>query len=129
MAAGDDDKPEIYYVTSHGQSGGITAGQVHLYAEDKSLKRQIRDLFNVIDSRIPFAIDQGELIFDTRMTTNQFAKLEQLCALQGSANFIAKADVIGRLMHSQINNGTYGPTTAEREQLRLRIILKSAIQQ
>jgi len=112
--------------TSH-QSGGIAANDVHIHSEDKSLKGQIRRLMAAVDSRIPDAIDAEALEIETRMTPAQFKKLSQLAETPGSAQFIAKADVTGRLMHSTINNGSFGPTTAEGEQIRVKIRFTSEI--
>jgi hypothetical protein len=107
------------HVTSHNQSGGITAGAVHIHGVDKSLKRQLRDLLAAADSRIPFEIDNGKLDIETRMTAAQFARLNKIANSNGSVNLIAKAEVTGHFFKSQRNDG-FGPTSAVEEQVRVQ---------
>lgn len=88
------------------------------------LKARLRDLLKEIDVRIPSEIDRGVLQIDTRMTTRQYETLKGIFETDGIAKFVAKGEETGRLYGSMINNGSFGPATAEREQVRMKITFK-----
>lgn len=120
---------DTYNVENSGP--GMAIGRVdslNITAEDKSLKRQFRNLLSVVDGRIPLMLDGGTLSIRTRMTTDQFNRFQQLCNSSGSATLVSKADVVGKVMDSQISNGL-GPTTAEHEQFVVEITFTNNIRE
>jgi hypothetical protein len=119
---------DTYNVTNTGSGTAIARAEtVNIHTEDKSLKKQFRDLLTLVDGRILLAIDQGQLRLKIRMTTAQLSRFQDLCATPGSRALIENASVVGRHLNSLINNGSLGPTTAEAEQATLEITFTSAM--
>lgn len=101
--------------------GGFHVENLSVHAEDRSLKRRLRDLFREIDARILDAVNSSSLSLTTRMTEGQYQRLAMLLQEHGSGALIQSANIVQTHRDSQISNGTFGPATAETVQYELKI--------
>jgi len=130
IVAGDDQRHGIFnnaplthghIVSSVNQTGGITAAEVHVHAQDTSLKGQFRDLLANIDPRILSEIDSGVFHLESRMTPSQLSALERLIAKPGSGKYFTGGEVTDRYSQCNFHDGIFGPTGgAELVKLSLR---------
>ncbi|MCM2476509.1 hypothetical protein HGO38_23980 [Rhizobium sp. CG5] len=115
-------------ITTINQSGGVNhTGDIHVYAEDKSLKQRVRSLFDSVDDRINYLIDTGHTTIRTRMADRHFNKLETLLNESGASDLFVSVDRGGSIYHSLINNGSLGPTGAEEHQIDVSMVTTSAL--
>lgn len=101
--------------------GGFHVENLSVHAEDRSLKRRLRDLFREIDARILDAVQPVSLLLTTRMTEGQYRRFVLLLQEQDSGALIQSASIIRTHKESIFNNGTFGPTTAEADQHEVKI--------
>lgn len=122
----DNQRGNFNYGTNFGGQHFYEAPQV---SPQDALKRDLRDLLAAADGRILFEIDRGNLDIETRMTTLQFERLKKIASTGGSALFIDKVDLTGRFDQAQISNGSFGPTTAEELQFRVKFQFRDELMQ
>lgn len=122
----DNQKGNFNYGTNFGGQHYYEAPQI---SPQHALKRDLRDLLAAADGRILFEIDRGNLNIETRMTELQFERLKHIAATSGSASLIEKADLTERIERSLINNGSFGPTTAEEIQFRVKFLFCEELMQ
>lgn len=126
-----DDRPNINRsITTTNQSGGVNhTGDIHVHGEDTSLRGRLRKLLGDVDSRILEEIDEGRLKVRPRMAARHFKVFERLLAENGSAEYFNSVDQGGRILGSILMNGSFGPQTAEAEQVNVLISAKPALSQ
>jgi hypothetical protein len=109
-------------ITMNNQSGGINNfGTMTINQEDQSVKRRMRDLFNLIDPTILPTVASGQLHIVVRMQPFEISKLQSLIAEGGSTSPVVVTGVGGIMRNSLINNGTLGTTRAVPEQQQVSL--------
>jgi len=102
-------------ITTTGQSSGIdNTGNMTIYQEDRSLKRQLRDLLNSIDGRIIPNVESGQVQLKVSMQPFEEERLQSLIARDGS--YVTILGYGRRFIDSTLMNGTLGPQFPVHEQ-------------
>jgi hypothetical protein len=100
-------------ITTNNQSGGINnTGTMTINQEDQSVKRRMRDLFNLIDPAILPTVASGQLHIVVRMQPFEISKLQSLITEGGSTSPVSITGYGVTMRDSVIINGTLGPARA-----------------
>jgi hypothetical protein len=98
-------------ITTNNQSGGVNnTGSLTINQEDKSIKRRMHDLLNLVDPRILAEVAQGKEQLKVRMQPFEFDRLQTLIAEDKSVSPVTILET-GPIVHGNtINNGSLGTT-------------------
>ena len=117
-------------ITTTNQSGGINnTGNMTVNQEDRSPKRRLKDLFNMVDPRILATVSQGQTQLRVRMQPFEIDRLQALIAESGPNPTVTVTGYGSTFIDSMINNGSLGTSQAVHEQRQVLLAINPAILQ